>query len=308
MVKLIFHAHLIACWVLIVGSFVPSDLIGSMKRYQPPRLPVSSRPDKFTKLHVRMEMRMPIKKPESGSFVLNSPAKNSKRVGKVNLQSQLSSNLENKLADPPKTSFMSIPEIPVGDSILEVVEGSVPEWLRGSFYRNGPGMFNAGSQELDHLFDGYALLNKFEFRSDGKVSWRANFLQSEAYRAAKSGEMKYHEFGTSAGTDFWSRAVGIARALAGGITDNACVSIQRLDDGTMLALTESILGTYEFDESSLATGKRLTWDGDYVGQLNTAHPLPDGVGQCMLLPATPFICATPPHDTAHVITQSTRQI
>ncbi len=147
-------------------------------------------------------------------------------------------------------------------------------------------MFNAGSQELEHLFDGYALLNKFEFRSDGKVSWRASFLQSDAYNAAKSGEMKYHEFGTSAGIGVWPKAIGVARAFAGGLTDNACVSIQRLDDGTMLALSEPTPGTYEFDPSTLATGKQLTWDGDYVGQLNTAHPLPDGLGLSMPHPST----------------------
>ena len=162
--------------------------------------------------------------------------------------------------------------------MLEVIEGSVPPWLRGSLYRNGPGLFRAGSQNLEHLFDGYALLNKFEFRDDGQVSWRAAFLESDAYDAARKGEMRFHEFGTSAGSNLWSKLVGIARAIAGEVTDNASVSIQRLDDGTMLALTESVRGTFEFDPSTLETRSRLEWLGDQVGQLNTAHPLPDGSG------------------------------
>ena len=182
-------------------------------------------------------------------------------------------------ADAVKTAFYSIPKVPDGEVELEVIEGRIPEWLRGSLFRNGPGLFSAGSQNLEHLFDGYALLNKFDFREDGKVYWRAAFLQSDAYKAARDGRMRFHEFGTSAGSNFWSKTVGIARAVAGEVTDNACVSIQRLEDGTMLALTESVRGTFEFDENTLETGERLEWRGDQVGQLNTAHPLPDGNGR-----------------------------
>jgi carotenoid cleavage dioxygenase-like enzyme len=162
--------------------------------------------------------------------------------------------------------------------VLGVVDGRVPEWLRGSLYRNGPGLFQAGQQDLDHLFDGYSLVNKFQFEDGGRVTWRAAFLESDAYEAAKNGAMRFHEFGTSAGSDLWTKLVGIARAISGEVTDNAAVSIQRLDDGTMLAVTESVRGTFEFDPKTLKTGDRLKWLGDDVGQLNTAHPLPDGSG------------------------------
>lgn len=45
------------------------------------------------------------------------------------------------------------------------VEGKVPTWLKGSIVRNGPGVF---AKEHVHLFDGYAMLVKFEF-DNGRV-------------------------------------------------------------------------------------------------------------------------------------------
>jgi len=44
------------------------------------------------------------------------------------------------------------------------VEGKIPNWLHGSYIRNGPGTFRG----MKHLFDGYAMLVKFSFE-DGKV-------------------------------------------------------------------------------------------------------------------------------------------
>ena len=61
-------------------------------------------------------------------------------------------------SEAAKSTFYSASEIPNDEVILKVVEGRVPDWLRGSFFRNGPGLFNAGEQELNHLFDGYSLV------------------------------------------------------------------------------------------------------------------------------------------------------
>ena len=45
------------------------------------------------------------------------------------------------------------------------VKGQIPKWLKGSFVRNGPGHF---APEMKHLFDGYAMLVRFDF-DGGKV-------------------------------------------------------------------------------------------------------------------------------------------
>lgn len=46
------------------------------------------------------------------------------------------------------------------------VTGSVPQWLRGSYVRNGVGHFEPVMQ---HLFDGYGMLARFQIK-DGQVS------------------------------------------------------------------------------------------------------------------------------------------
>ena len=44
------------------------------------------------------------------------------------------------------------------------VTGRLPEWLNGTYIRNGPGDLQA----VEHMFDGYGMLSSFEF--DGKAN------------------------------------------------------------------------------------------------------------------------------------------
>ena len=64
------------------------------------------------------------------------------------------------------------------------VTGQVPLWLKGSYVRNGPGIF---APEMKHLFDGYGMLARFEFR-DGKVSTiqRYSLTNHVGFACAKS--------------------------------------------------------------------------------------------------------------------------
>jgi carotenoid cleavage dioxygenase-like enzyme len=47
--------------------------------------------------------------------------------------------------------------------------GQFPEWLQGSFLRLGPGKFDIGDFVMNHWFDGYAVIYKFDMHK-GKVS------------------------------------------------------------------------------------------------------------------------------------------
>jgi carotenoid cleavage dioxygenase-like enzyme len=47
--------------------------------------------------------------------------------------------------------------------------GQIPKWLRGTFLRLGPGKFDIGDFVVNHWFDGYAVLCKFDIQN-GKVS------------------------------------------------------------------------------------------------------------------------------------------
>lgn len=48
--------------------------------------------------------------------------------------------------------------------------GRIPTWLRGSLLRCGPGLFEVGAEPFYHLFDGQALLHKFDFK-EGHVTY-----------------------------------------------------------------------------------------------------------------------------------------
>ncbi|KAJ1446652.1 carotenoid oxygenase [Pelagophyceae sp. CCMP2097] len=157
------------------------------------------------------------------------------------------------------------------------MSGALPAWLRGAYVRNGPGSWTAGDgQALKHVFDGYALVTRFEFDgSAGTMSFRgAARVDSAAWRAAKGGAMRFNEFGTSAGQTPAERArVLLKGVVEGGITDNAGINLVRTNDGRTIAYTEPVDGTYEVDAKTLRTGKQVSFSGARTGQVQTAHPL-----------------------------------
>ena len=65
------------------------------------------------------------------------------------------------------------------------VDGALPRWLRGVLVRNGPALFEIGEQQLNHWFDGLAMLHAFAF-GDGRVSYANRFLRSSAVRRVEA--------------------------------------------------------------------------------------------------------------------------
>ncbi|CAG7823346.1 unnamed protein product [Allacma fusca] len=55
------------------------------------------------------------------------------------------------------------------------IKGKLPEWLEGSFIRNGPGIFDIddGNHTVNHFFDGFAMVCKFEIKN-GKLLLKYN--------------------------------------------------------------------------------------------------------------------------------------
>ncbi|EIE20145.1 carotenoid oxygenase [Coccomyxa subellipsoidea C-169] len=148
------------------------------------------------------------------------------------------------------------------------IQGSVPGWLHGSFVRNGPGTFSG----MKHLFDGYAMLAKFEFEN-GSVKVSHKYVQTEAYKAFRqTGKMQFPEFGTTVSPlkSMWLALLGF--------TDNSSVNVVPTPDGKQLiSLTESVAGTFRLD-MDLNTLGQLKFEDGVKGLLTTAHPtlLPDG--------------------------------
>ncbi|GAB4823966.1 hypothetical protein N2152v2_011012 [Parachlorella kessleri] len=163
------------------------------------------------------------------------------------------------------------------------VRGCLPPWLHGSFLRNGPGNYDG----MDHLFDGFSLLGKFELDgATNSVTASHRFLQSVAYQHfRRTGRLKWREVGTPRPHDnLWDAVLDVAQTLLGvlgwgdGVTDNASVSLVPQPNGRCLALTETLPGTFLVDVASLATLERVRYKDGIRGDITTAHPtlLPNG--------------------------------
>lgn len=145
------------------------------------------------------------------------------------------------------------------------VDGTMPSWLQGVLVRNGPALFEIGTQSYNHWFDGLAMLHGFAF-GRGRVSYANRFLRSSAYDAyKKTGKMKFSEFGTDPCRAIFS---GVTSLPVLGAVPNANVSIERLGE-RFRALTELPVPV-RFDPDTMRT---LGADGTMpTGRLGTAHP------------------------------------
>ena len=63
--------------------------------------------------------------------------------------------------------------------------GTIPHWIKGSFVQNGPGNFTFGSDVFRHLFDGSALVRKFNI-ADGNVTYQCKFVKTESFKVYTS--------------------------------------------------------------------------------------------------------------------------
>lgn len=175
------------------------------------------------------------------------------------------------------TSLDDFPARRCSDAADLRVTGKLPPWLQGAVIRNGPGRFTTATQNCSHLFDGMALLSRFEIDgASNRVRWKSRFLQSKAYEyASREGGLLYNEFGTAAGVGLLGRAVSLTRGvLAGGTTDNACVSVVPTQNNRVVCLSEPTRASYAVDPTTLETIERHKYKGaDLPGLLHTAHPL-----------------------------------
>ena len=79
--------------------------------------------------------------------------------------------------------------------------GTVPAWLKGNLFRNGSGKFTIGEYQLEHWFDGMAVIHKFSI-DNGKVQYQNKLLESQALaNNLRANRIVVMEFGTRAYPD-----------------------------------------------------------------------------------------------------------
>ncbi|OUC14825.1 MAG: Apocarotenoid-15,15'-oxygenase [Alkalinema sp. CACIAM 70d] len=93
------------------------------------------------------------------------------------------------------------------DYWIDEIEGTIPEGLTGTLFRNGPGMLDVAGTPVQHPFDGDGMICAFTFQS-GRVHFRNRYVQTEGYVAEQKAEKILYRgvFGTQRSGGFWANA------------------------------------------------------------------------------------------------------
>ncbi|MEM9290732.1 MAG: carotenoid oxygenase family protein [Acidobacteriota bacterium] len=144
------------------------------------------------------------------------------------------------------------------DGPITQIEGSVPSWLRGTYYLNGPGRFTRGGRRWGHWLDGDGFVTRLRFEGGaGTIHATHRFVASRKRSAEEeAGRPLFRAFGTAfeddrlMGEDENSKSQhGRRRAL--GLESPVNVSVYPFAE-KLLAFGEQGL-PWELDESTLET-------------------------------------------------------
>jgi all-trans-8'-apo-beta-carotenal 15,15'-oxygenase len=142
------------------------------------------------------------------------------------------------------------------------VEGRLPAALRGTLFRNGPGLLARDGQRYRHWFDGDGLVQAWRFEQ-GQLRHQARFVQTKKFRAEQAaGRFLAPAFGTAVPGAWPVRAADDVN------TANTSVTVQ---DGKLYALWEGG-SAIELDPDSLATRGPKAWAPELKGVPFSAHP------------------------------------
>jgi carotenoid cleavage dioxygenase-like enzyme len=138
------------------------------------------------------------------------------------------------------------------------VSGRIPEWLRGTYYVNGPARFERAGRRYKHWLDGDGMVRRLHFGADG-VTFTARFVDTPKLRDEEAaGEFLYRGFGTSWPGDRLRRNVMLEGP--------ANVSVYPYN-GVLLAFAEQSI-PFELDPVTLET--RGVYD--FQGRVNEVTP------------------------------------
>ncbi|MBC8029078.1 MAG: carotenoid oxygenase family protein [Pyrinomonadaceae bacterium] len=91
--------------------------------------------------------------------------------------------------------------------VVEDIEGEVPEFVRGTYYLNGPARFSRGGFRYNHWLDGDGMICALRFE-DGRVEFASRFVVSAKLAAEEeAGRPLFRTFGTAFESDRLKRGV-----------------------------------------------------------------------------------------------------
>ena len=91
--------------------------------------------------------------------------------------------------------------------VVENIEGEIPDFIRGTYYMNGPALFSRGSFRYNHWLDGDGMVCALHF-DDDRVEFVSRFVRSAKHEAEKeAGRPLFRAFGTAFDSDRLKRGV-----------------------------------------------------------------------------------------------------
>lgn len=146
------------------------------------------------------------------------------------------------------------------DEQIEHVTGRIPDYVRGTFYLNGPARFQAGDVTYQHWLDGDGMVSMLRFDSAG-IYFRSRYVRSTKFvREQEAGRALFRTFGTS----FQGNRLN---GVGNGLENPVNVSIYPFA-GHLLAFGEQGL-PWKIDPETLETQGQFT----FYGRLNDASPM-----------------------------------
>ncbi|MEL7450719.1 MAG: carotenoid oxygenase family protein [Pseudomonadota bacterium] len=158
------------------------------------------------------------------------------------------------------------------------VEGTIPEPVRGSLYRNGPSRVARAGVHLRHWFDGDGMVQHFRLNANS-ASHEARFVQTEKFLEEQAaGRFIYGGAGTALPDEKPSRNNDTGNV--------ANTSLLPWDD-ELLALWEGG-SAYRLDPENLDTLGRKDWRDDLKHMPFSAHPLVEADGTMWNFGSAPY--------------------
>jgi len=162
--------------------------------------------------------------------------------------------------------YRSVGEI---DGLKVTASGKIPAWLKGTLLRDGPGLFEFGSQKALHAFDGMAMIRRYAPDGNASMEYSRKFLESDVLRDNREAQ-RYTK--NMVGVVPEGNMLDRLRSLKGPVADNMVVNTITLF-GHYYAATE-LAQVIEYDPVTLETLGKVDMTTKIPGLMfQTPHPL-----------------------------------
>ena len=140
---------------------------------------------------------------------------------------------------------------------LPILSGQIPQGLRGTLYRNGPGRLERGGERVGHWFDGDGAI--LAVHIDEQATGVYRYVQTQGYQQEATAEaFLFPNYGMTAPGPFWN---------------NWLKDVKNAANTSVLALPDKLLALWEGgNPHALDLHTLATWGTDRLSKLDEGDP------------------------------------